>query len=223
MVWTAGSSPQGHAPNQINPSCLVSASFQLILSVLTDHWDPSMPPSQISPNYSIHFPPTFRKFLPKPPCPAPASGLPFSRAGGCMGLSRPNAWLSPTTVTPLLLAHPLVDLSGLLPIASLCGALPASQTAKQAHTLLPWKSLPCNPCRPNHVSRLAVCPCLGPGHCSSGFSPWLCGSKPYVLGWEWPPAGLRTWDLAVGLLMCLSIYQPSLHTGLRWFLETSYV
>ena len=112
---------------------------------------------------------------------------------------------------------------GLLPIASLYGALPASQTAKQAHTLLPWNSLPCNPCCPNHVSHLAVCPYLGPGHCSSGSSPWLCCSKPYVLGWEWPPAVLRTWDLPVGLLICLTIYQPSLHTGLYWFLETSYM
>ena len=84
-----------------------------------------MPPSQISPNYSIHFPPTFRKSLPKPPCPVPASGLPFSRAGGCMGLSRPNAWLSPATVTPLLLVHPHMDLAD--PTARLdCCRLPHS-------------------------------------------------------------------------------------------------
>lgn len=74
---------------------------------------------------------TFRKSLPKPLCFVLASGLFCSRAEGCMGLLRPYARLSPTMLSPLLMVHPHMDLAntnclpGLLPIASLCGALPA--------------------------------------------------------------------------------------------------
>lgn len=41
--------------------------------------------SQVSPNYSIHFPLTLRKSLPKLLCPVLVLGLPFPRAGGCSG------------------------------------------------------------------------------------------------------------------------------------------
>lgn len=63
-----------------------------------------MPYSQVSPNYSIHFPLTLRKSLPNPPCPVLASGLPFPRAGGCSGCQDPGLAVldraAPTAVGP---------------------------------------------------------------------------------------------------------------------------
>lgn len=128
----------GPCPTQINPSCLVSASVQLILSVLTYHWDLSMPCSTINLNYSLHVPLILRKFPPEPLCLVLASGFLFSRAGGCTELPGPNARLSSTTPTPLLLVHPHTDLACLhrcrWPHSVEC-CQPASQSAPHSASL----------------------------------------------------------------------------------------
>lgn len=146
----------GPCPTQINPSCLVSASVQLILSVLTYHWDLSMPCSTINLNYSLHVPLILRKFPPEPLCLVLASGFLFSRAGGCtmpgfLLLHQPHCcWSIHTRTSPACIAADSLTLWSA-----------ASQPANQPHTLPPWHSLLHNPCHPNHGSHLVTCPVTG--------------------------------------------------------------
>lgn len=147
--------------------------------------------------------------------------------GSCMGLPGPNAWLALSTLTPLLLAYSHKDLTDTAACLDCCQMSHSVECCQPASQLTrPTLCLPDTTLKSLWTQSrfpLGGLPCLGPGHCSAGFSHWLWCSESHLLWWEGPPVVRSTWDLPAGFLVCLAIYQPSLDTGLYWFPETSYM
>lgn len=117
-----------------------------------------MPSSQISPNYSAHFPPTFRESPPTLLCPVLAPRPPFSTATDCMGLPGPNAWLSlPRCPHCCQSVHIWTSLT---PTACLdCCRMPPTPSEHRQLARHPARPSPCLPDTPCLVTPVAPIVC----------------------------------------------------------------